>query len=262
MEKQISFFDQFGIAVKSYGKAMSLLFNSGLWIYTIYPVILAILLFVAEFYFLNKIYNSYESVILNWVGENTPHYSWLSFLSGTLHYFLWIGLQIILFLIFYLFGKYIVLILMSPIMAILSQRTETILTGKQFPFSAKQFFRDIIRGIGIAFRNMFFQGLILLASCIIIWVPVIGWLCPVFLLIISYYFYGFSMLDYVSERRKLSVFGSIAFVRKNKGLAIGNGFIFTLLFAIPFIGVVVSTVLAPVAACIAVIENESKLPEN
>ena len=102
----------------------------------------------------------------------------MSFIFGTMHYFLWIGLQIIFFLIAYLFGKYIVLILMSPIMAMLSEKTETILTGKKYPFTLKQFFRDIVRGIGIAFRNLFFQLLILLASCFLIWIPVIGWVCP------------------------------------------------------------------------------------
>ena len=47
-------------------------------------------------------------------------------------------------------------------------------------------------------------------------------------------------------------------IRKNKGLAIGNGFIFSLIFAIPFIGGMMAAVVAPVAACIAVIELESR----
>ena len=62
----------------------------------------------------------------------------------------------------------------------------------------------------------------------------------------------------MSERRKLSVSESILFVRHNKGLAIGHGFIFTLLFAIPFLGIVLSTVISPIAACVSVLEIEGK----
>ena len=261
MENELSFFEQLGLAFKSYGKAMSLLFKGGLWLYIIYPIIISLLLFVAEFYFLNQLFSSYESQIIKYFSSN-DYPRWMHLLSGTLQYFLLIGLQVIFFLFFYFLGKYIVLILMSPIMAILSEKTETLLTGKKYPFSTKQFFRDILRGMGIALRNMFFQIVILSASCIIIWIPVIGLLCPIFLLIISYYFYGFSMLDYMSERRKLSVSESIAFVRKNKGIAIGNGFIFTLLFAIPYIGIVLSTILSPIAACVSVLEKENKLKNS
>ncbi|MGZ4035141.1 MAG: EI24 domain-containing protein, partial [Bacteroidia bacterium] len=250
---QISFFKQFSIAVKSYGKAISLLFNNGLWIYLIYPIIISILLFAAEFYFLDQIYISFENKIKNRIDFGNPHL-WMFF-----RFFLSAGFYLIFFLIDYFFWKYIVLIFMSPVMTILSEKTETILTGQKYCFSAKQSVLNIVRSIGITFRNMFFQLLIVAASCFVIWIPVIGWLCPVFLLIISYYFYGFSMLDYVSERRKLSISGSIRFVRANKGLAIGNGFIFTLLFAVPYAGVVISTVLSPIAACISIVEKESEI---
>ena len=259
MEQQTSFLDQTSIAFKSYGKAIQLLFTRGLWVYMIYPIIIYILLLAAEFYFAGRLYDAFKSMIFQWIDPENFHSSWMSFIFVTMHYFLWIGLHIIFFLIIYLFGKYIVLILMSPIMAVLSAKTESILTGKKYPFSLSQLFRDVFRGVAIAFRNMFFQLLILLASCFLIWIPVIGWLCPIFLLIISYYFSGSSMLDYVSERRKLSVADSILFVRENKGLAIGNGFIFTLLFALPFIGVVLSTVFSPIAACVSVLEKEGKI---
>jgi CysZ protein len=52
----------------------------------------------------------------------------------------------------------------------------------------------------------------------------------------------------------LNVSESVRYIRKYKGVAIGNGFIFSLLFAFPIIGSMLSTVLAPVAATIAVVE--------
>ena len=66
------------------------------------------------------------------------------------------------------------------------------------------------------------------------------------------------MIDYVSERRRMGMSQSVSYVRKNKGLSIGNGFVFSLIFAIPLIGGMLAAVVAPAAACIAVLELESR----
>ncbi len=248
--------NQFALGVKSYIKALSIVFDNGLWIYFIYPIIIYALLFFGGFAFIHYLSNTAEQYILGYIDSDNSA-SWLHFLRGFLHFFLSIGLKIIFFLIYSTISKYIVLILMSPVMAVLSAKTETILTSKQYPFDAKQFTKDVARGIALALRNMLLQLAIVLLSFIVIWIPVIGWLCPIFLLLMSYYFYGFAMMDYVNERRKLNVSASVSYIRTNKGIAIGTGFIFAFLFNIPFIGVVFASVLAPVAGCIAVIEKEN-----
>lgn len=248
-------FEQFGLGVKSYIKALSLVINNGLWIYFIYPVVIYILLFYLGFQFIHYLSDSLESSILAYIDSGSAA-SWFSFLKGFLHFFLSIGLKIIFFFIYSTISKYLVLIFMSPIMAILSEKTETILTGRKYPFNTLHFTKDVLRGVALAFRNMVFQlTLVLLTSCIV-WVPIIGWLCPLFLLLLSYYFYGFSMIDYVNERKKLNIPNSIQYMRNNKGLAIGNGFVFSLLFNIPIIGVIIASVLSPVAGCVAVVEME------
>ncbi len=251
-------FEQFGLGVRSYIKALSLVVNNGLWIYFIYPLVIYVLLFFIGFELIHYLSDGLESFILGYVDSENAG-SWLSFLKGFLHFFLSIGLKIIFFLIYSTVSKYVVLILMSPLMAALSEKTETIVTGKKYPFDATQFAKDVMRGILLALRNMFIQLALVLVSCIIVCIPVIGWLCPLFLLILSYYFYGFSMLDYVNERKKLDVTKSVGYMRAHKGIAIGNGFVFSVLFNIPFIGVVTATVLSPVAGCLAVLEKENVL---
>jgi CysZ protein len=143
---------------------------------------------------------------------------------------------------------------MSPIMALLSERTEELISGKKFPFDLAQFVKDILRGIAIALRNMLIEFGFIFLCMLVVWIPIAGWVTPLFLLIISYYFYGFSMMDYSNERHKLNVSESVRYILKYKGVAIGNGFIFSLLFAFPIIGSMLSTILAPVAATIAVVE--------
>ncbi len=254
----MNLFEQFGLGVKSYIKALSIVFSNGLWIYFIYPIIIYALLFFAGFAFIHYLSDTAEQYILGYIDSDNAVW-WLRFLKGFLHFFLSIGLKIIFFLIYSAISKYIVLILMSPAMAILSAKTETILTGRQYPFDANQFTKDVVRGIALALRNMLLQLAIVLLSFIVIWIPLIGWLCPIFLLIISYYFYGFSMMDYVNERRKLNVSASVSYIRRSKGIAIGTGFIFALLFNIPFVGVVFASVLAPVAGCVAVFEKDNNI---
>ncbi len=252
---RMTLFEQFGLGVKSYFTAISLLLKTRLWIYFIYPVLIYLLLFFAGFYFIDQLTTLAESGINDLLKLDNPPY-WLGYLQTALHFFLFIGLKIIFYFIYSAFSKYIVLILMSPVMAILSAKTETIVTGISFPFETKQFLKDIFRACALALRNLCLQLLAVLLSFSLMWIPIAGWLLPFFVLLLSYYFCGFSMLDYVNERKKRSVSQSVIYIRKNKGIAIGNGFIFSVMFAIPFAGLVFVTMVAPVAACLAIMEKE------
>lgn len=253
----MSFFEQIVLAIKSYGKAIVFVFEKGLWLYFIYSIIIAGLLTFVGFEIVRHMSNVIEEYILSFfIADNNV--GWFSFLSGALSFLLSIGLKILFFFIFSTFTKYILLILMSPIMALISERTEEIISGNVYPFNVVQFIKDIGRGIVIALRNMFIEFGFILLAFLVIWIPIIGWIGALFLFILSYYFYGFSMIDYVSERRRMGISQSVDYVRKNKGLSIGNGFVFSLIFAIPIIGGMLVAVLAPVAACIAVMELESR----
>ena len=250
----MNFFEQFGIGVKAYIKAISFVFNNGLWIYFIYPFLISILLFFGGYALVHQFSDFVRTWLMGLVDPYIASSSWLSYLTGILSFVINILFAIIFYFFYSAIVKYIVLIVMSPVMALLSEKAEEIITGKKYKFNFSQFLHDIVRGISIAIRNMFIELSIILICFVLIWIPIIGWLSPIFLLLVSYYFYGFSMIDYTSERRKLNVAQSLAYIRKNKGLAIGNGFIFALLFAFPVIGAIVVAVLAPVAATIAVLE--------
>lgn len=257
MNKQLSFFQQFGLAIKSYGKAISFVFEKGLWMYFVYTIAIACLLTFGGMQLLHSLSDWIKEWIMSYVNIESDD-GIFSFLGTALNVLLAVGLKILFFFVFSTFSKYILLILMSPIMALISERTEEIITGKVYPFNIGQFIKDIGRGVVIALRNMFIEFGFIFLGFFVMWIPVIGWVFALFLIVVSYYFYGFSMIDYVSERRKMRISQSTAYVRKHKGLAIGNGFIFSLIFTIPFIGAIIAAVIAPVAACIAVLEIDSK----
>ena len=68
-------------------------------------------------------------------------------------------------------------------------------------------------------------------------------------------FYGFSFIDYTNERRRLSVKQSVAFIRQNKGVAVTNGAVFSLLLMIPFCGYSLAgfgAIISVVAATLAI----------
>ena len=98
--------------------------------------------------------------------------------------------------------------------------------------------RDVVRGVLIAMRNLFIEiGYMVLVFILGLFIPFVGGLVgSIFLFFISAYFYGFSFIDYTNERRRLTVKQSVAFMRQNKGLAIANGFVFSifLLFSLFF----------------------------
>jgi len=145
-------------------------------------------------------------------------------------------LEISIALLLMKFAKYLVVILLSPLLAHLSERTERILTGKKYPFDFEQFVNDVKRGIRIAIRNFMWEYFFFL---IIFMVSVIGWenprSAPIFYLtfLIGFFYYGFSFIDYVNERRKLDVDESIIFIRQRRGLAIAIGSVYTFLILVP-----------------------------
>ena len=153
------------------------------------------------------------------------------------------------------------MILLSPILSLISEKTDSILTNSEYPFEWKQFLSDIWRGVKISLRNMLIEFLFIIGCLLISFIPIIGLFSPFILFIVSAYFYGFSFMDYTNERNGLSVKESVKYIRKNKGLAWSNGSVFAAFLLIPFcgasIGVFVS-LISTVAATLS-INNQKKI---
>jgi len=199
----------------------------------------------------------------------------VSYISGTLGIDKWVHRQgsdllsflflmgemmVRLILIFFYFSlfKYLFLIIGSPVFAYLSERTEAIIEGKDFPFSFVQLVKDVFRGIRLALRNTLWQAVFTISILILSLFPVVGWVTPVIMLFVECYYYGFSMLDYSCERHKLSPSESIEYITRHKGLAIGNGMMFFLMHLIPFAGWMLAPAYAVVAATLSMYHQKSE----
>ncbi|MES2777994.1 MAG: EI24 domain-containing protein [Bacteroidota bacterium] len=244
------------IAIQSYFKAHRFISKHKLWKWIIIPGILYMLLFVFSMYFFGKTATStvdhFSSLLKDWVQK--IDLGWVSFLISIAGLLLWLLLMLFYFSLF----KYLFLIIGSPLFAYLSEKTESILDGKDFPISFKQLMKDILRGVRLALRNTLWQTVYTIAVIMLSFVPLVGWAAPVLSLFIECYYYGFSMLDYSCERHKLTTTQSITFIGNHKGLAIGNGFVFYLMHLLPFVGWVLAPSYAVVAATISLYHQKEE----
>ncbi len=237
------------IAIQSYLEAHRFIVKHRLWKWIFIPGILYAILFSVGIYFFwissGQAIDYFLSVtgVKNWTLEG----SWLKFLF----IFGQVILQLVLLLFYFSLFKYLFLIIGSPLFAYLSEKTEAIMEGRDFPVSFVQLLKDIVRGIKLALRNTLWQTIYTLSILILSFIPFAGWFTPLIALIIECYFLGFAMLDYSCERNKLSPAQSIEFIGKHKGLAVGNGIVFYLMHMIIFVGWVFAPSYAVIAATIS-----------
>lgn len=194
----------------------------------------------------------------NWLDKMNN--SFLGFLFALCGMILWIIQMLLYFSLF----KYLFLVIGSPVFSYLSEKTEMIIEGKEYPFSFTQLLKDIVRGIRIALRNSVWQTVYMFSILILGFIPVLGLATPLLAILIECYYYGFSMLDYSMERHKKTAAESIFFIGHHKGLAIGNGIGFYLMHLLPILGWLLAPAYAVVAATLSMYplkeENQSPVP--
>jgi len=262
----MKFFKDFFKGIGNCFKGFGVLFERGLWPYMFIPLIIWIFLWVASFYGIILMADG----ISEWISEyidaesisETGH--WLSwarpYLIGKIGFFIGIVLKIIFWFLGGTFIKYILLMVLSPVFALLSESAEEKLTGWKFPFSFLQLLKDIFRGIAISLRNMILEYFFMFACFLltIIFPPLIIVTAP-FLLFLGWYYVGFTLLDYNCERHKFGVAKSSQFIRNNKGYACGIGLVYSFFLGLPFIlgsvlGIMFGPAVAVVGATISFLE--------
>lgn len=241
------------ISIQSYMHAHRFIIKHKLWKWILIPGLIYTILFLGGIYLFWVSSNSAIEFILQQTGAKT----WLDKMQDSWVSFLFIMGQVIFRLVLLLFYfslfKFLFLIIGSPVFAYLSEKTESIMEGKEYPFSFIQLLKDIGRGIKIALRNLLWQTVYVISILILSFIPIFGWVAPLVALMIECYYFGFSMLDYSSERNKLSSAQSIDFIGRHKGLAIGNGMVFYSMHLLPIVGWLLAPSYAVIAATISLL---------
>ena len=239
------------IAIQAYRKAHIFIGKHRLWKWILIPGLVYMILFSIGLYFFWISADSAVSHLSQLIGIDRwlhhQHSAALSFL------FVMGGIMVRIIMMFFYFSlfKYLFLILGSPVFSYLSEKTESIIEGREFVFDRSVYFRDIRRGIALAVRNCLWQTVYTVSILLLSFIPVVGWITPVISWLVECYYYGFSMLDYSCERHNLSPSASIGFISQRRGLAIGNGLVLYLMHFVPFVGWVLAPSYALVAATIS-----------
>lgn len=246
------------IAFQAYGKAHHFIKSHKLWRWIIVPGILYMLMFAVSMYFF---WNTASGAV-TYLNTITGLRAWLERMnSGWISFLVSFGelvLTLLMLLFYFSLFKYLWLIIGSPLFGWLSEKTEALIEGKDYPFDLKQLLKDMWRGTRLAFRNTLWQSVYTIAIIILGLIPLVGWAAPVMAVLIECYYYGFSMLDYSCERHKLGPTESIHFISEHKGLAIGNGMVFYMMHFVPILGWVLAPAYAVIAATISLYSSDSK----
>ena len=239
------------IAIRAYYEAHNFIVKHKLWKWILIPGVIYAMLFGFGIY----IFGQSAAHVIDYFFSKTGLKIWLQKEHGTWLRFMFIFgqliLQIILMLLYFSWFKYLFLIVGSPIFTWLSEKTQAIMSNTDYPFNPQKFYKDILRGVQTAMRNMVWQTVYLIAIIFLSLVPVVGWASPVLAIFVECYYFGFSMLDYTSERNGLSSAESIDLIGTHKGLAIGNGIVFYIMHVAPFVGWVLAPGYAIVAATLS-----------
>lgn len=246
------FFD----SLSAYGKAIGMISKHRLWSYIVIPglvsvVVMGLLIIGPAAWFAN-------SSIETWLVNAVP-WDWAKGVTE------WVadGIAFILSMLVVLFlGKYIVLIVVSPFMGGLSEKIETIITGRKVP-SDNNFFLDLMRGIRISLRNLVRELFFTLIFLFFNLIPIVGTIVgTVLTFAVESYYAGFGNMDYTLERKRFTVSQSVAFVSQNRGIAMGNGIVFVGLLLIPVVGWFLAPAFSTIAATTMVIRRLEKAPLN
>lgn len=209
----------FWLGLKSYFRAFFFIIRYGFIFYLVIPFVLLFIIY------------RYGYVLQNNVFEPK-----LDSINSLVWYLIFGLVEVTIGMVLMHFAKYMVVAILSPLLAHISERTERILTGEKQKYTWSQFKEDVIRAFKLVIRNLMWYYIYFVTIQLIAYIfwekpseSPLQWL----IVLIASYYYGFSFLDYVNERRRRNVSESIIFIRKHSGLAISIGLFYYLMIFVP-----------------------------
>lgn len=225
-----AFFKELFAVLEAYVRTLRRLFKPGYRRFIALPVFLQFLLLALVTFLAIRYSNP-------WLKELLEKWGWLEGDHGAIIGAVAIAvLYLIQFLLFFSVYKYLVLILLAPFLAFLSEKIEKEASGTSVDFSWSQFIRDIFRALRINLLNIIREfGLVAILSLLGL-LSGLALLAPALILLVQSYFMGYGILDYNAERWRYGFRQTERWMWQHKGLTLGCGLMFHLIFAIPLVG--------------------------
>lgn len=205
-----------------------------------------------------------------WVYESIKnfamHYEWGINVFSSGGFLIKVLIKIIVWYVFWMYSRYLALAVMSPFLSWLSEKVEEkyLIENNLKPESVKvNLIRSMIRGIIISLKYAALETLFLLILSLVSFIlPFLSLIIFVLVLMVSWYFSGASVMDFVLERHITAIKQTEYFIKKNRYLIMGIGMFYWACFSVPFIslftGLLFGTVMSVTGATVAF----HKLKEN
>ena len=237
---------QIKLALLSHLKAINFIRRHKMKKYFLLPGLLNICALLFLVYFTKNL----SAEIFKKTGDLVPLEKYKSILFPIIKF----SVYLIVFIVYYLIYKALILILLAPFLAYISEKTEVYVRGKEFRFSLKENVNFVMRGIKISLKCFFKEFLLTLLALILGFLPIVGIVTPLFILTIQSYYIGYSFMDYTLERHHYDSKSSLKFARENKAFLTVSGSLFTLMLIIPIIGIFIAPSISAVSATLGTIE--------
>lgn len=152
--------------------------------------------------------------------------------------------------------KYLLLIIVSPIMSFMSDSIERQMNDDYVSprFTIATLVSDLLRSLQINLRNLSKELLITIVLLLLSLIPGVAIVTTPLIFLVQAYYAGFGLLDYWMERH-YRVSDSIGYVRAHRLDAVGLGAVYLGMLLIPFVGAVIAPVLGATAATIYAVED-------
>jgi len=243
--------------IKAYGGTLKLIAKLKLWKYFLIPIAISLLTAIIIGFTAYSLADNIGAFIARiWVWE------WGKETVTTISNFIGGASVVVLGLVLY---KHIIMALSAPFMSPVSEKIEAHLTGNDAHVHRNTTFKEQLwRGIRINVRNLAKEFLFTIPLLFIGFIPVIGLVATALIFLIQAYYAGFGNIDYTLERH-FKYKESVNFVRKNRGMAIGNGIVFMLFLFIPILGIILVlpfSVTAATSQTVQLVEAEKLALES
>lgn len=229
-----------------YSGAYGLISKLKLWKYFIIPILISILVYGAVFlsaYGLADNLGAWIANIWPWEFGKESFTTVSTFFSG-----------IVILAIGIIVYKHIIMALASPFMTPVSEKIESYFTGQPAEnYTNASFANQVMRSLRISIRNMFKELFYTVPILLLKFIPIVNIFSTALLFLVQAYYAGFSNMDYTLERH-FNYKESVQFIKKHRGLAIGNGIGFLLILLIPVIGVILVLPLSVTSASVIAVD--------
>lgn len=236
---------QLSVVFESYITAVGMMRHKKLLPWILLALVLNALFFIVMLIFTWQSAQHVFDIVLRYLAEKTDFE-----IFKNMSKILTIVMSILGILVYAFIYKKLVLVLFSPLWALIAEKTEEVMRGEDFPFHIHKFLKDVLRSIVVNVYTTFLQFAITVLIFFLSFIPLVVVITSALHIIVNAYFWGYNLIDYRNELYGYNLRSSNKIVSEHAMFSTGVGFVFTLLLYIPIIGVILAPAWSVMAATI------------